>query len=183
MLLVTLGLLAAFEFFAWIVPFLMKVSRRKRKGQKVFANGTWGSSNNSDAKVATSTTIKNVSDYEKVTLLSKHGKSVFSRNWAKPIPTIFGAFFHASTMIEDNLVLFGPLLISLDLYILASLLSLIIGKKQTILFIIGSKLYVGVLVGEFCLMPRKENRRIIPDFVENYDFESMSHFINGQPVQ
>ena len=123
-----------------------------------------------------------ISSYQRVMLLSGRGTSVFARSWAGPLLTPWSvSYYHVSSFIEDNVILWGPLLISLTMYPLALLCASCYGKKKTVRLIIAAQLYIGVLVNDQKLESVLTNRDRYNDYVANYDYDTME-ILNGEPV-
>lgn len=187
---ITMMLLVAFELLVAAFRALMKLkyrnparvgslsSIRSGSGRNRFS----GIMNKSSRKSSGKTTIQGLSEYDKCILLGKLGNSVFSRAWASPIYTVLGKFTHASTFIEDDLVMYGPLLIRINSFFFVSILGLLIGKRKVVETLVHYRAYLGVLVDEGRLASRIENGATLNPYLMEYNYKDMPTFINGEPL-
>ncbi|GBG31837.1 Hypothetical Protein FCC1311_080622 [Hondaea fermentalgiana] len=184
-LVVLFFLIVALECFVFISSTIKMTLVRSKKvnpsGSHMSGSGT--STSSKKYRVSAGSTIPGVSDYDKTVLLGNLGKSVFCRTWANPIWTILGKFTHASTFIEDDLVLYGPLLLKMNFFPIVVIAGLLVGKKRLVEIIIYFKAYVGVLSADSKLQSRKENGKQISEYVAEYDYDNMPTLLNGAPLQ
>lgn len=115
-----------------------------------------------------------LSSYERTVAFEGRSISHFSRIWASPVTTVFGTYHHFISLIEDNLTMWGTLLLPLDTYFFVRIAALFLEPRAITFFLIRRRLYIGVLVTADTLVPRFENRRKIPNYVEDFPFEKWS---------
>lgn len=187
-LFVTFFLLFAFELFINVARRMKNLVHKLHLTKVEVASSSRSSTGKSSSTKKkyqnnTLTTVFGVSDYDKCVFLSKRGKSVFSRAWASPIHTILGKFTHASTLIEDDLVMYGPILMRMNTFPILAVLGKIFGKKRIVEIVISNKLYVGVLADRSKLNSHLENGVVISNFMAEYDYTEMPDLLNGEPLQ
>lgn len=147
------------------------------------SSGTMSINSRHRYRVSAQSTIQGVSDYDKCVLLSNLGHSHFSRQWASPINTVLGKFTHASTSIEDDLVMYGPVLIKMNYFPYAAISGRILGKRETVEWIIRNKFYVGVLASNGKLASKRENGIKVSNYISEYKFDEMPYLLSGEPLQ
>jgi hypothetical protein len=74
------------------------------------------------------------------------------------------------------------LLVTLNTFPVALLLQVLMGKRRATIYMIRMQLYTAVLHDKFELVPRRFNKRDVPDFVQKYDYKHCNAFINSQPL-
>jgi hypothetical protein len=74
------------------------------------------------------------------------------------------------------------LLVTLNAFPVALLLQALMGKREATMCMIRMQLYTAVLHNKFELVPRRFNKREVPDFVQKYDYTHCNAFINSQPL-
>lgn len=119
--------------------------------------------------------------YEMVLLLNGASRSAFCKMWARPIKTKIGKFYTLGSMIEDNLIMWGPLLIHLHFLPLVLIMAAVKGKKMTVKWLLTAKLYVAVQSGPSKLVSVFMNQDQIPEYVEKNDFKSAG-IANPEPM-
>ncbi|GBG29849.1 Hypothetical Protein FCC1311_060692 [Hondaea fermentalgiana] len=125
----------------------------------------------------------NASTFETVTMLSLSGRSKFNSVLTGGINTVFGKYYHLGSMIENNLIRWGPLILTPGKYHRALLLSLCIGKKRTVYFFLAMQMYTGVQTGEVTFRAKRENGSQLPDYLRTYNFAEMSRLPDRHCIQ
>jgi len=161
-----------FEFIAQFICYLLTGCRKDGKVRS-----------SSDASIKAEKTLKRVGNYERVVLLSGAGRSKFAGLFARPIVTQFGTYYHASTIVEDNNVFWGPIIITIEMHLVAVVLGKLLGPKKTVELLINRRWYVGVAESSRNVLSLKENDQDLPEYLETYDYAAMSPIINGTPIQ
>lgn len=117
--------------------------------------------------------------YTRCMMLSMRESSVYSGLWAAPVDTVFGKFYTTSCLVEDNVLLWGPILIPMDMWILAFASSFVKGKRRTVELFISRGLIIGALTAPAQLTSRFDLDRQVPDYVRDFDFDAMSRWYSG----
>ena len=182
-LLVTLGLLLLFEILMHILGNCCTGDRNAKYRLGSSRDSTVTPSSKIGRLVKRARKKTKISNYQRVMLLSGRGTSVFARSWAGPLRTPWSVnYYHVSSFVEDNVILWGPLLISLTLYPIVLLCASCYGKRKTVRLLIATQLYIGVLVNDQKLESVLVNRDLYSEYVENYDYDNME-ILNGEPVR
>lgn len=190
---VTILLVFALEVFIVAMLVMRNIVKDCKKSRRIAASTfTRGSSYASlglysnrahRTKTSAQSTIQGVSDYDKCVLLSNMGHSIFSRTWSSPIMTILGKFTHASTSIEDDLVMYGPLLVRINWFPYMAFFGKLFGKENVVKWVIQHKLYIGVLCANSKLASCRENGQKITNYITEYNYKEMPDLLNGEPLQ